>query len=94
MYYCESEVQHEKFKNVGQAMWWALATLTTVGCGDVHLVTNASKFLSAKIVKISIGVAVLSTSIISYGFIEKIRKSEAKDKKICVCPKCENMDEV
>ena len=45
MYSCESEVQHEKFKNVGQAMWWALATLTTVGCGDVHLVTNASKFV-------------------------------------------------
>ena len=94
MYYCESEVQPEKFKNIGQAMWWAVATLTTVGYGDVYPVTNVGKFLSAIIALIGIGIVALPTGIISSAFIEKIQSDKAKDIKVCVCPKCGNKFEV
>jgi len=94
MYYCESEVQPEKFKNIGHAMWWAVATLTTVGYGDVYPVTNVGKFLSAIIAIIGIGIVALPTGIISSAFIEKIQSDKAKDIKVCVCPKCGNKFEV
>ena len=35
IYYFEHEVQPENFGSIVHSLWWALATLTTVGYGDV-----------------------------------------------------------
>ena len=35
----EHEIQPEKFSSIPSAMWWGMATLTTVGYGDVAPVT-------------------------------------------------------
>jgi len=86
MYYIESDAQPDKFENIGQAMWWSVATLTTVGYGDVYPVTGLGKFLSAIIALIGIGFVALPTGIISSAFISRIQ-SEKKEKK-CECPKC------
>ena len=86
MYYIENEAQPEKFENIGQALWWSVATLTTVGYGDVYPVTGIGKFLSAIIALIGIGFVALPTGIISSAFISKIQ-SKKKDEK-CECPKC------
>ena len=37
-------------------MWWAIATLTTIGYGDVTPVTGMGKFFGAIIAIIGIGV--------------------------------------
>ncbi len=39
MYYVESGVQPDSFPNIIASFWWAVATLTTVGYGDVYPVT-------------------------------------------------------
>lgn len=88
MYYIENDVQPQKFENIGQAMWWSVATLTTVGYGDVYPISNVGKFLSAIIALIGIGFVALPTGIISSAFISKI-KTEKKEKE-CKCPKCGN----
>ncbi len=94
MYYIESDDQPEKFANIGQAFWWSVATLTTVGYGDVYPVTGLGKFLSAIIALIGIGFVALPTGIISSAFIEKIQEERAKKKKkpkkvvSCTCPNC------
>ena len=36
MYSIENSAQPDVFKNAFDALWWALATLTTVGYGDAH----------------------------------------------------------
>ncbi|WP_275316908.1 ion transporter [Tenacibaculum bernardetii] len=91
MYYFENEVQPEKFENIGQAMWWSVATLTTVGYGDVYPITGVGKFLSAIIALIGIGFVALPTGILSSAFIERVQKNKEKIKKeICECPKCGN----
>lgn len=87
MYSIENEVQPEKFENIGQSMWWAVATLTTVGYGDVYPVTGLGKLISGIIALIGIGFVALPTGIISSAFIEKIKKGDDKNKK-CECPKC------
>ena len=35
MYFFENQAQPEKFSSIPMAMWWGMATLTTVGYGDI-----------------------------------------------------------
>ena len=76
MYYVESDVQPEKFKSIPHAFWWAIATLTTVGYGDVYPITGIGKFLSSIIAIIGIGFVALPTGILSSAFMERIKENE------------------
>jgi len=84
MYYVEGDVQPDKFASIGHSFWWAVATLTTVGYGDVYPVTGMGKLLSGIIALIGVGIVALPTGIISSAFIEKIHQ----DNKTCTCPNC------
>ncbi len=87
MYYVEGPSQPEAFPNILSAMWWAVATLTTVGYGDIYPITGLGRMLSGFIALLGIGIVALPTGIISAGFISKIdsSKTEIDIKK---CPHC------
>lgn len=87
MFYIEHEEQPEQFASIGDALWWSVVTLTTVGYGDVYPITGLGKLLSGVIALIGIGFVALPTGIISSAFIEKIQ-SEKKTEKECNCPHC------
>ena len=87
MYYIEHDDQPEQFASIGDSFWWSIATLTTVGYGDVYPVTGLGKLLSGIIALIGIGFVALPTGIISSAFIDKIQ-SEKKQTKECNCPHC------
>ncbi len=87
MYYAESVAQPDKFQSIAHSFWWAIATLTTVGYGDVYPVTTFGKFLSSIIALIGIGFVALPTGIISSAFIERIEKNQGK-KNVKKCPDC------
>jgi len=87
MYFIENEAQPDVFSSIPAAMWWGVATLTTVGYGDVYPITPAGKFLGAIIAILGIGMFALPAGIIGSGFIEEIQKRQAK-KRILVCPHC------
>lgn len=63
-------------------MWWGVATLTTVGYGDVYPITPIGKFLGAIIAILGIGLFALPAGILASGFSEKIQN------KRIVCPNC------
>lgn len=86
MYHIEKEAQPDAFKNIGQALWWAIATLTTVGYGDIYPITGMGKFLSAIIALLGIGIVALPTGIISSAYIEEIRLHKKEEN--CTCPHC------
>ncbi|PSR09761.1 MAG: potassium channel protein [Bacteroidetes bacterium] len=93
MYYLESDVQPEKFPDIISTFWWAVATLTTVGYGDVYTMTGWGKLISGIIAILGIGLVALPTGILSAGFIEKIeeknQKKIEKEKKVYqFCPHC------
>lgn len=90
MFYIEHDDQPEQFANIGDAFWWAVATLTTVGYGDVYPITPLGKILSGIIALVGIGFVALPTGIISSAFIEKIQndKKQKKQSEICNCPHC------
>ncbi len=85
MYYCEYPAQPEAFSSVPAAMWWGIATLTTVGYGDVYPITTIGKILGSIIALLGIGMVALPTGIIGSGFMEELQK-EKQCKNIC--PHC------
>lgn len=70
----EHNAQPESFGSIPQAMWWAVATLTTVGYGDVTPVTVVGKVFGAVITIIGIGMAALPAGIIASGLNEQIHR--------------------
>lgn len=85
MYEMEHNVQPDKFPNVVASMWWAVATLTTIGYGDIYPITVVGKFLSSIIAILGIGLIAIPTGIISAAFLEKIKVKKDNCK---MCPKC------
>ena len=85
MYYIENEKQPIAFGSIPEAMWWSVATLTTVGYGDVHPVTPLGKFLASIIAVLGIALFALPTGILGSGFVEELQKDK-KHKKYC--PHC------
>jgi voltage-gated potassium channel len=84
MYYAENEAQPDRFSSIPAAMWWAVATLTTVGYGDIVPVTTAGKALAAVIAVVGIGMVALPTGVLGAAFVEEIRSRRQKH----VCPHC------
>lgn len=94
MYYVENPAQPDKFRNIFSSLWWAVATLTPLGYGDVAPITTPGKFISAIMAIVGIGLIALPTGIISAGFIDKLssREKPGSSKKAeehkQVCPHC------
>jgi voltage-gated potassium channel len=65
IYYFENEAQPEVFASIFDAMWWSVATLTTVGYGDVYPITNGGKIFASVIVFIGLGLVAIPTGLIA-----------------------------
>ena len=89
MYYAEHEAQPDKFGSIVESMWWAVATLTTVGYGDVTPITTLGRFLGAASAIIGIGLFAIPTGILAAGFAEShepLESSKIQEKithKVC-----------
>ncbi len=73
IYLFERDAQPEDFGSIPAAMWWAFATLTTVGYGDVTPITNAGKVFGAMMTVVSIGIVALPAGILASSFSERLR---------------------
>ena len=93
IYYAEHDAQPDKFTNAFSGLWWAVATLTTVGYGDIYPVTTLGRILGAVIALTGIGMVAVPTSILSAGFVEQLSHgdSDAEEKAPeppRYCPHC------
>lgn len=75
MYYFERVSQPIDFGSIPAAMWWAFATLTTVGYGDVTPITVGGKIFGALITVVGIGMVALPTSILASGYSQQLKLS-------------------
>jgi len=71
VFYAEHEVQPETFGSIPHAMWWAVATLSTVGYGDAYPITVAGRLFAAVVAFLGIGLFSLPGGIIASGFLEE-----------------------
>ena len=76
MYVFEKEAQPEAFGSIPHAMWWAFATLTTVGYGDVTPITTWGKVFGAAITVVGVGMVALPAGILASAFSEQLRMRE------------------
>jgi voltage-gated potassium channel len=74
VYLFEHKAQPESFSNIPEAAWWSVATLTTVGYGDVTPVTTGGKIFGILIMIIGIGMVALPAGILASAFSEELRQ--------------------
>lgn len=86
MYFLENGAQPEAFSSIPAAMWWAMATLTTVGYGDVYPVTPFGKAVGSFIAVLGVGIFALPAGILAGAFADEIRKQRTE--AAIVCPHC------
>lgn len=88
MYHIENPAQPDVFNNAFSGLWWAIATLTTVGYGDIYPITTLGKILSAIIALLGIGLVAVPTGIVSAGFMEQIDQDVRETGEKHFCPYC------
>jgi voltage-gated potassium channel len=76
MYMIEREAQPQAFGTIPAAMWWALATLTTVGYGDVVPVTGLGRVFGGMIAILGIAVYALPVAIVASGFMNELQRRD------------------
>ena len=82
MYSVEHDAQPEVFRNAFSGLWWAVATLTTVGYGDIYPVTVLGRILGALIAFSGIAALAIPTGIITAGLTERIGHSRSVDEEL------------
>ena len=78
IFYAESAAQPDAFRNILDAFWWTVVTITTVGYGDVCPITAVGKLLSTLIILVGIMLFALPTSILTADFLNEFRKNNTK----------------
>lgn len=69
--------QQENFASIPRAIWWAIATLTTVGYGDVYPVTPLGRVFASVIAIAGIGMVALPAGVFASAFSDELRDRQA-----------------
>lgn len=79
LYFIEGVGQgRDEFGSIPRAVWWAIATLTTVGYGDVYPVTVLGRIAASVIALAGIGVVALPAGVFASAFSDELREREIK----------------
>ena len=65
IWYFEHEAQPEAFASILHSLWWATATLTTVGYGDVYPVTAGGKLFTFVILMCGLGIVAVPAGLVA-----------------------------
>jgi voltage-gated potassium channel len=83
LYMLEGEVQPRAFGSIPRAMWWSIATLTTVGYGDVIPQTVFGKILAGLTAITGIGLIAMPTGILAAAFSDAIQQQRERQRRDC-----------
>ena len=75
IYYFEHNAQPEAFPSIPHSLWWATATLTTVGYGDVYPVTTGGKIFTFVILMCGLGIVAVPAGLVATA-LSRVRQDE------------------
>jgi voltage-gated potassium channel len=75
IYYFEHQAQPQAFGSIFDSLWWAVATLTTVGYGDVYPITTGGRIFTFFVLLIGLGVVSVPAGLVAAALVES-RKHE------------------
>jgi len=70
IYHFEHEAQPDGFSSIPESLWWAIATLTTVGYGDVYPITTVGRIFTGMVLLIGIGIVAVPAGLITAALTE------------------------
>jgi len=79
MYIVEGHTQPETFGSIPRAMWWAIATLTTVGYGDVVPLTTPGRILGGITAVTGVGLIAMPAGILAAAMSDAIHTRRAAE---------------
>ena len=62
------------FPNIGDGLWWAIQTVTTVGYGDLVPTSTAGRLIASLVMVVGIGFLTVITAVITSSFVESARQ--------------------
>ncbi|MFZ3008304.1 MAG: potassium channel family protein [Phenylobacterium sp.] len=74
LYLAEGAIQPDKFGSIPRALWWSVATMTTIGYGDVYPITPLGKLLASIAAISSIGLIAMPTGILAAAFSDAVQR--------------------
>ena len=72
-------ISEPQIKSFGDGMWLALVTITTVGYGDIELMTTIGRFVASGLMFVGLGLIASVTAIISVKFIQNFVDHHTND---------------
>ncbi len=76
VHFVEGELQPTQFGSIPASLWWAIATLTTTGYGDVIPQTGIGRIIGGILMIAGICVLALLAGILANGFAEEVKRRE------------------
>lgn len=80
IYHFESEAQPATFGSVFHCLWWAVATLTTVGYGDVYPITVGGRIFTFFILIVGLGFISVPAGLVASS-LAKARQIESDERE-------------
>ena len=83
IYHFEHEAQPDRYSSVFDSLWWAVATLTTVGYGDIYPITPGGRLFTFFVLVLGLGFVAVPSGLIASA-LSRVRAEEAAQKQAAV----------
>lgn len=94
VFQAEHRAQPEVFTSIPQTLWWAVATLTTVGYGDMFPITTLGKFITAIVSILGIAFVAIPGGIFASEFLNIYSKRKLQRESNKKCLQCDSTNVV
>jgi len=81
IYYFENEAQPEQFKSVFHSLWWAVATLTTVGYGGIYPITAGGRVFTFFVLMVGLGVVAVPAGLVASALSKARNEDDCRESK-------------
>lgn len=87
-------LDRDDFPTLGDGLWWALQTVTTVGYGDVTPSAGVGRVIGTVVVLYSVGFLSILTASITTSFVERARRTRQGERADELTAVLERLDDI